>query len=401
MRRAAALAVLCLAFLGLAPRETAAHELGQSYIFLRVHDDSIVVRLEITVADLERALRMGWNPEGQVSRDDVDAHLQRILEYVRQRFLMEAGGSPLPLRFTGYDVRHVEIAEYVMLSYTIDGIAPVPDLIDVEYPVLFELDRDHRNLLVIEHNFKTGTFNNESNVSLIFSPSNPRQTLDLSNSSVMHGFIEFIKLGVWHIWIGIDHILFLIALILPSVLRRRDGRWEPVAGFRPAMYNVLVIVTFFTIAHSITLSLAALDVVRLPPRFVEATIAGSIAAAALYNLIPQVRVKEWMIAFAFGLFHGFGFANVLSGLGLEPRYLVLSLLGFNVGVELGQIAVICAIFPVLYVLRSYSVYRPLMRYASAAMIFIALVWFVERAFEVPLTSLARDASAAVYRSVAG
>jgi hypothetical protein len=388
MIRAVAVAVACIVAVTLAPHQAAAHELGQSYVFLRVHDDSIAIRLEITVADLGRALGLPWEANQRVSPAEVEAHLDAILEYVRERFFLGAAGEPFQLRFNGHDVRHVEIADYVLLSYVAADLSPVPDHVEVAYPVLFEIDSNHRNLLVIEHNFKTGTFNNESNVSLIFSPSNPRQTLDLSSSSVMRGFMAFIWLGVWHIWIGIDHILFLIALILPSVLRRGQERWQPVPSFRPALYNVVIIVSFFTIAHSITLSLAALDIVRLPARFVEATIAASIAAAALYNLFPQMRVREWMIAFAFGLFHGFGFANVLSGLGLEPRYLALSLLGFNVGVELGQVAVIGVIFPVLYLLRTHAVYRPLVRYASVGMIMIALVWFVERAFEVPLTGYA-------------
>ena len=86
--------------------------------------------------------------------------------------------------------------------------------------------------------------------------------------------------------------------------------------------------------------MAALGIARLPSRLVEAIIAASIAVAALYNLYPRVRVREWMIAFGFGLFHGFGFANVLNEMGLERRFMVLSLLGFNLGVELGQLAVL-------------------------------------------------------------
>lgn len=375
----------------------AAHSLGQSYIFLRVYSDSIEVRVEMTVDDLDRVLNLGWSSAEGVSRDDVGTHLERVLQYVRPRLFVGTGGRELPLRFVRFDLHDQDIADYVALHFMIDDLATLPDQVDVAFPVLFEIDTRHRNLLVIEHNWGTATFNQESNVALIFSPSNPRQTLDLSSSSVLRGFVGFIRLGVWHIMIGIDHILFLLALILPSVLRRRSNEWEPVPGFRPALLNVVAIVTFFTIAHSITLSLAALDVVRLPERLVEAIIAASIAAAALYNLYPRMAVREWMIAFVFGLFHGFGFAYVLGDLDLERRYLVLSLLGFNLGVEIGQVAIICLLFPALFALRTAPAYRPVLRYASMVLIAVATFWFVERLFDLPLTDFTLGAPGYMYR----
>jgi hypothetical protein len=375
----------------------AAHSLGQSYIFLRVYADSIEVRVEMTVDDLDRVLNLGWSSGKGVSRDELGTHLERVLGYVRPRLYVGTGGRELPLRFVRFDLHDQSIADYVLLHFMIDDVATLPEQLEVAFPVLFEIDNRHRNLLVIEHNWRTTTFNQESNIALIFGPSSPRQTLDLSSSSVLRGFVGFIRLGTWHIMIGIDHILFLLALILPSVLRRRSNEWEPVPGFRPALLNVVAIVTFFTIAHSITLSLAALDVVRLPERLVEAVIAASIAAAALYNLYPRIAVREWMIAFVFGLFHGFGFAYVLGDLDLERRYLALSLLGFNLGVEIGQIAIICLMFPVLFLLRTRPAYRPALRYASMVLIAIATFWFIERLFDVPLTDYALQAPGHMYR----
>src|SRR5262249_21283023 len=112
---------------------------------------------------------------------------------------------------------------------------------------------------------------------------------------------SYVRQGVLHIWGGVDHILFLIALLLPSVLRRDEQRWAGVNRLRPAAGNVVKIVTAFTVAHSLTLSLAALDVVRPPSRLVESIIAASVALAALNNLRPVVLGKSWMIAFVFGL----------------------------------------------------------------------------------------------------
>lgn len=166
---------------------------------------------------------------------------------------------------------------------------------------------------------------------------------------------------------------------------RRQWHWEPIAQARAALINTVKIVTVFTIAHSITLSLAALEIILLPPRLVESVIALSIAIAALNIVIPLFGERIWWVVFVFGLFHGFGFASVLSEMGIASNYLPLTLLGFNLGVELGQIAVVCAVFPVLFALRNTRHYpRFTLRYGAACLIFVSLYWFVERAFNVDL-----------------
>lgn len=360
-----------------------AHDIGQSYIFLRVFDDRIDVRVEITAADLDRVLGLSLYADEQLTREEASPHLDAILSYVAQHLQLRAANRDLALRFERHEVLDLDFADFLLLNYTIEDLEAIPDEIDVTYGVVLDVDRDHINMLVIEHNWKTATFNNEANVSLVFTPPDRRQTLDLSSSSVLTGFWGLIKLGVWHIWIGLDHILFLLALILPSVLFLESKRWMPVANFRPAFMNIVAIVTFFTLAHSVTLSLAALDVVNLPSRLVESIIAGSIAVAALHNIYPRMEVREWMIAFAFGLFHGFGFASVMGDIGLGQDYMVLSLLGFNLGVEIGQIAIIAVIFPVLYLVRTRRWYRPVvLRLGSVLLIAVASVWLVERVFDV-------------------
>jgi hypothetical protein len=399
MKRTLLAALLLLLVAPLPSLAARRHELGQSYIFLRIYADSVEVRVEITVDDLNRVLDVGWSSERGVTNEQLAEHIDAVLAYVRPRLAIAAGGRTLPLTFVRHDIRDQIIADYALLHFFVDDVTALPASIDVTYPVLFEIDDRHRNMLVIEHNWRTTTFNEESNIAAVFTPSDPTQTVDLSRSTVWNGFVGFIRLGTWHIWIGIDHVLFLIALILPSVLRRRAGEWEAVPNFRPALMNMIAIVTCFTIAHSITLSIAALGVVRLPARPIEAIIALSIGAAALYNIYRPFDVREWFLAFAFGLFHGFGFANVLAEMELERGFLVLSLLGFNLGVELGQIAIIAVVFPLLYALRNSRLYLPAMRYGSALLIAIALFWFVERVSGVPLTDYARKAPSYVYRRV--
>ena len=185
------------------------------------------------------------------------------------------------------------------------------------------------------------------------------------------GFVDaawrFLRLGFSHILDGIDHLLFVLCLVLP------------IRKIRP----LIGVVTAFTVAHSITLSLAALGVVALPSRWVESAIAASVLLAALNNLFPVVSGRRWVVAFAFGLIHGFGFASVLAELGLPRDALLLALVGFNVGVELGQLAIVAVFLPFAFSLRATSVYRvAVFTGGSLAIAAVSAAWLGERMLDV-------------------
>lgn len=371
---------------------SASHELGQAYIYLKVYDDSLVARLEVTVRDLEEALGFGWDPEAGITEADLAARLDSIRAYVEPRFSLGTAEGPFDPVFRQSSLLPVQFGAFVQLEYFIDETEGIPDEIEAEMTVLFEVDRTHRNFLLVEHNWRTATFNNESQFALFFTPNAPSQTLDLTSSSIWKGLWGMIWLGVLHIWIGIDHILFLVALMLPSVLQRKDGKWQPVGSFKEGFINIIAVITFFTLAHSVTLALAGLGLVRLPSAFVESVIALSIAVAAAANFMPRLRIREWILAFVFGLFHGFGFASVMGDIGVGTDHLIKSVFGFNVGVELGQVAIIAAIFPVLFLVRNWKTYVPGMKFGSLALIVISMIWFGERAlgWDVYVTQIAMD-----------
>ncbi|MCZ6720889.1 MAG: HupE/UreJ family protein, partial [Proteobacteria bacterium] len=169
----------------------------------------------------------------------------------------------------------------------------------------------------------------------------------------------------------------------PAVLVRRSNRWESAQNFRTAFRQVATVVTAFTLAHSITLSLAALGAIALPTRLVESAIAASIVIAALNNLYPIVTRRLWLVAFVFGLVHGLGFASVLLDLGLPPTTLLLALFGFNLGVETGQLAIVAAFLPLAFLARTWSRYpQGVLQTGSFAIAGVATLWFIERAFDV-------------------
>ena len=198
--------------------------------------------------------------------------------------------------------------------------------------------------------------------------------------------------GIWHIWLGFDHILFHVSLLLPAVFVRDRTGWRASKTFRGAFVDVAKVVTAFTVAHSITLFLAALSIVELPSRFVESAIAASVVLAAINNVVPVVATGRWIAAFAFGLLHGFGFAGALQDLGLPTSSMALSLASFNVGVELGQLAIVLPFLPIAFLLRRTTLYRRVIFVGgSVAIATLASVWLVERAFDVDVLTIVAHA----------
>ncbi len=366
-----------------------AHKADESYVFLKVFTDHIEGKYQIVAADLNLAL--GLDLQDGITEEELTPYLPVIYNYLLERAHFKSEYGDHAINFTTVSFFQVDYGYYIVLGFQLDNTDKVPDELEVRFDVIYDKKPKHRNKLIQAYNWKAGITDNEAMISLSFSPGNGTQTLDLTDSSVWKGFRNMVVSGMYHIYIGLDHILFLIALLLPAVVRRKKeatgllDAWEPVKKFRPAFFYVLRIVTFFTIAHTITLSLAALGIVSLPSRLVETLIAISITLAALHNIKPFRENETVGIAFVFGLFHGFGFASVLGEVGLSGEFMTLSLLGFNIGVELAQVLIICLVFPVLYFLRKTKMYKPVLLIGgSILLIIISVYWAVERGFDVDI-----------------
>ncbi|MEO1348076.1 MAG: HupE/UreJ family protein [Cyanobacteria bacterium J06635_15] len=197
---------------------------------------------------------------------------------------------------------------------------------------------------------------------IVFTPTNPIFTLN-NTLPWQTQLTSFLKLGVEHIFTGYDHILFLVALLLPG----------------GTLFNLIKIVTAFTLAHSITLSLAVLNIVTLPMALVESLIALSVVYVAIDNLWLKRLQHRWGITFAFGLIHGLGFANILRELTATQSNLALSLASFNLGVELGQISIVLLTFLGLQTLRRYPWSFRLQQVVSCGLVLLGGFWFTERA----------------------
>jgi hypothetical protein len=371
-----------LLLLGLVAGPALAHKASDAYLALRVQGEAIEGRWDIALRDLDFALGLDADGDGAITWGELRARHADIAAYAGARLAVQRGAGPCRV-----DIGTQQVERYGDGAYTVLPLALAcpagGDALAIEYRLFADTDPLHRGLLNLQATSGAAQ-------SAVLDPrAGAAQSFALEGGA-WAGFVSYVGQGVWHIWIGFDHILFLVTLLLPAVLVRRTAppSWQPVAGFRAALWDVFRVVTAFTLAHSITLTLATLGWVSLPSRPVEAVIAGSVVLAALNNVWPLARGRRWWVAFGFGLVHGFGFAGALAELGLPQGALALALLGFNLGVELGQLAIVALFLPLAHALRRTVLYRRwVLVGGSLAIALLAAAWFVERAFDVELLAL--------------
>lgn len=369
-RIAASLTAAALLMFG---AQAKAHSTSTAYLEVNATSPNAPgLQWRIALRDLDALLNLDANADDQLTWNEVADRAVDINALAASMLAVKSGTQACPVRFEA--PRYVRLADvgYAHLSAT---IACAAEAMTIDYRLFEGIDPSHR-------------------VIVSASGAQPRivapgATIDLNAvrgaQEAPSGFSGFFSSGIAHIAGGIDHVLFLLALLLPAVLTRRDGRWVARDNVPSALWTVVWIATAFTIAHSITLALATFDVIRIPARAIEPLIALSIVVAALNNIWPIVTRHLAAVAFAFGLIHGFGFAEVLVPLELPRPELAMALLGFNLGVEVGQLAIVAVAFFVLAALRRWSSYpRWILTLGSALIAVVALVWFVERVFDVEI-----------------
>ncbi|MEK8052888.1 HupE/UreJ family protein [Ideonella sp. DXS22W] len=359
-----------------------AHKASDSYLAITVEPDGRVHgQWDIALRDLDHALGLDADGNGEITWGELRAQHGEIAAYALARLALSRDGQRCMLAAGPQQVDSHTDGAYTVLPLRIDCPA-VPgggpgDTLAMDYRLFADLDPQHRGLLRLRAGVLTR--------SAVFAPESARQSFALAAPGTLAQLLDHGREGVWHIWIGFDHILFLVSLLLPAVLVWQAGRWLPAPTFRGAFIDVLKIVSAFTLAHSLTLSAATLGWITLPSRLVESTIAASVVLAALNNLWPLAQGRRWLAAFGFGLIHGFGFASVLADLGLPGDALALALVGFNLGVELGQLAIVAVFLPLAFALRGTRLYHwGVLRAGSVLIALLAAVWFAERAFHLQL-----------------
>jgi hypothetical protein len=389
----AAALVATLTVIGGFAGPASAHAGDQSYLYLDVSDLALAGRVEFPLGDVESVFGIDFENDASdaATLGLIDERLDELVAFADDHLtISDADGNELTTTFEGRRLLSTDKFDqdnnYLLLEFTLSGFdTPAPRDFIIEFDPFFDEIPGRDGLIVIENDIEGGIYGNEANALVAFDADSRIKEVSLGDASAFKNLSASVELGVDHIKTGPDHILFVLVLVLPAVLVFAGGNWQPGSGFGSSLWRVLKIATMFTVAHSITFSLAGLEILPLPPsKFVEAVIAISIALAALHNLRPIAPNKEWLIAFSFGLFHGMGFATLVEGLDVSRSTQLVSLLGRNIGIELGQVAVIVGAFPGLFLLRRTRYYVPFLRLVSIGMAVVAIGWMVERLAEIEL-----------------
>lgn len=354
------------------PQGAMAHMSTVGYSDIQVADHAIDYKLYLDPAEVAQwvdshsdgVFVLGGGSESKASGEKVGWTEKDLLPMVTRYLEVRNNGKTGTPKLTDISLQKRQGTSYLYMNLHYAFNDPV-DTYTIRYNFFFDdLDPQHQNFATLHAGdaktdiiFKAGNRTAEDRAA---ATAGHQVTTNLTVPAWVMTFTAYVRLGIEHIWTGYDHLLFIAALIL----------------LRQPMRNYVKIITAFTIGHSVTIAVAALDLVSIPPRIVEPLIALSIVYVAVENLWNKQLQWRWAVAFGFGLIHGFGFAQVLQG-SLGDRYL-LSLFSFNLGVELGQLTVLAVLLPLLILASRAARYRTAAYAVSGLIAAVGLVWFVER-----------------------
>jgi len=288
--------------------------------------------------------------EVQFTLNLVDFHCDNLAEAIEANYRIEAPEAPLRI-----EMLHSEsIASNVVLLDLLYTFKQAPTTIRLTSTLERITQADHSHIVQIGEGDDTRE--------AVLDATNPVVQTSLEDKSLLSTVNDFVRLGIDHIFTGYDHLAFLAGLLIMTTTLRA----------------VLKVVTSFTLAHSITLALATFNLVTVPSRFIESLIALSIAYIAIENFTGKTLLHRWKITFLFGLVHGFGFSNVLKEMALTRRTLAISLFSFNGGVELGQLAFVSLVFPLVYLAIRSRWKHLFLTTTSIAIASLGLFWFIQR-----------------------
>jgi hypothetical protein len=259
---------------------------------------------------------------------------------------------------------------YIKVFYNLSCKQP-HQKVTVKYDLFFDIDSAQKAFVSLSI---------KDSKPAILSANKKEVTIKLKKQSTFEAFKNFFIEGVFHIWIGFDHILFLTMLLLPAIYYNKKS-------IKKALIEIVKVITGFSIAHSITLALSVTKIVEINSNIIEVAIALSVLFTAINNIYPMIVNRVYLLSFCFGLIHGFGFANVLHELMLKNNDFIAMLFGFNLGVETGQLMIVFSIIIPLFLFAKTKYYkRYILQGVSFLTAVISVIWAVERGFGISIIS---------------
>lgn len=378
----------CVSF-WLAPLQSHAHPSPNSLIFLDISPDRVTMEIQLPVPELELAFghEISKDPQTLIERlgpqikEYLTAHIHAYLTKERP-WQVEITSLEIDKgKYIDSDIPYWEVVAHLVLK-PLPGETTRKFMLD--YDVIMHQVMNHVAFVSIRSDWETGNLQNSSAEALVIQRNTGDNLIyplevSLQKGSWLKGFKSMLGLGMEHIKEGTDHLLFLLVLLLPAMLLTNKGSWSKFGGIKYSLGRLLKIITAFTLGHSTTLLVGALGWLKLPPQPVEILIAFSILVSAVHAMRPIFPGKEMYVAAGFGLIHGLAFATILSNLGLSAGTLAMSILGFNLGIEIMQLLIVIIIIPWLILLSKTPAYKWIRITGAVLAATAAVAWISERA----------------------
>ncbi|WP_245827597.1 HupE/UreJ family protein [Paenisporosarcina indica] len=368
--------ILLLVALSL-PKPVEAHAYSASYTSIDIQESQTELTFTIdSLSLIELVEDIDTNEDEQLSQDELKEEEHHLEELISEMLVIDKNNGQLASTLESTEIEEIDRKEFIRFHFVYDGFAPGDTLTLMDGFFIDDSATNYVNLVsssylgeasetVLQGNDRTWSrlitevqVDQGGEVAEEGSTGEQHKSTPGNSSSWM----AFFKLGALHILTGYDHLLFLFALLLR----------------KQTLKQYIAIVTAFTVAHSITISLSVLDIISLPSLFVEAMIALSIIYVALENIFRKEVKNRWGLTFAFGLIHGLGFASILKEMNLESNRLVMALFNFNIGIEFVQILLVLAVVPLLRYLQKLTYARSIVKYGSLVIVVMGSYWLIER-----------------------
>jgi len=364
------------------------HPMPHSIFSLSIKSNKILAELNLPLKELQ--LAVPFDVTNQVNTLAKDERRKLLIDYLMAHIHPKSMVGTL-WTVDIYDLKVEEslqeaTGKYQELVVLLSMTPPVGETVrsfELNYDAILHQVITHKVFVNLKQDWQNGkTDRSEQSLGVIEFNIGSNKILPLpirlDEGSMSKGFITMVRLGMNHISEGLDHLLFLLVLLLPVTLKNKNGRWTTFVGTKNSFINIIKIVTAFTLGHSVSLFVGAQKWLVLPQQPVEIAIALTILITAIHGLYPIFKHREIFIATAFGLIHGLAFSTILSDLNLETKELFYSILGFNIGIELMQIFVIILIIPWLIILSKNDHYTWIRLGGAVFAMIAALAWMIER-----------------------
>ena len=342
-----------------------AHQLRENYLHINYDEklQTLTMVLEVESRLLEDEKIIDDNHNGIISYKELITHKEYLFSYTKKHFQLFSEEIPLSLEDATILFHRYQDQTYMAITKSYSKIDL--DRLQLKYSMFFELEKNHKLLIHLD----------DSRGDYILTQSNQIYNFSSFKISFYERLKIFTKDGIHHILDGVDHLLFILMILLPSIILIQ--RREETIQF--SLINILKIITTFSLAHSITLFISGVGLYKPSIPFIESAIALSIFTVAFMNFIAKYNHVNKKVVFIFGLLHGFGFANVLEIAKISSTTEFLTaLFGFNLGVEIGQIFVILIVLPLLYLLTKSRFCIPILKLLSLFAMIISAYWFLQR-----------------------